>query len=53
MTEESGWRPIVAYALYYAGDAVSRLMRVGAPFGHLYPVYSRLMSWSSAVQGPV
>lgn len=40
----------LAWALYGLGDAVSRLMNLWEPLGHLYPVYNRLMRWSLAVQ---
>lgn len=43
-------RVALAWALYWAGDAVSRLM-LRADFLRLYPLYNRLMILSSEVQG--
>jgi hypothetical protein len=44
-------RWLAAWTLYWMGDAVSRVMHLAEPLGRLYPVYSRLMCWSDAVQG--
>lgn len=42
-----GW--LVSWCLYWVGHGISRVMNnaVGA---HLYPIYSRVMIWSSEVQ---
>jgi len=37
---------ILAYILYYLGDFVSKLMNTELT-GWLYPVYNKLMIWSS------
>ncbi len=45
-------RWFASWSLYWLGDAVSRVLRdadFAAPV--LYPIYSRLMRWSSAAQG--
>jgi cytochrome c oxidase subunit IV len=48
-----GMNPLftLAWVLYYAGYMVSVVMRIEwEPVACLYPVYNRLMCWSSAVQ---
>ena len=45
-------RRVAAWVLYGLGDGVSRIMNSAEIFGHLYPVYNRLMGWSVIVQGP-
>lgn len=44
-------RWLLAWSLFALGDAVSRAM-VRADFLHLYPLYNKLMWWSSDIQGP-
>jgi hypothetical protein len=39
-------RTVLAYALYWAGDWISRVMCY-FDWAWLYPIYSRLMIWSS------
>jgi len=43
----------ISYALYWMGHAVSRLDRwdIGWLIDIWYPVYNRLMGWSTRVQG--
>jgi hypothetical protein len=42
---------LISWALFWSGDAVSRVMNLAEPFGHLYPIYNRLMLWSDRIQG--
>jgi hypothetical protein len=45
-------RWFVSWTLFWVGDALSRVMNLGwGPLGRLYPLYNRLMGWSSAIQG--
>jgi hypothetical protein len=44
-------RMALSWALWWLGDLTAKLMRLAEPFGHLYPVYNRLMLWSSDAQG--
>lgn len=47
MRKAIGW--LVSWTLYWLGDIVSRPMNFDCMFW-LYPVYNRLMLWSSQVQ---
>lgn len=42
----------VAWILFWAGHIVSRPMNVWRLAFVLYPIYNRLMGWSSEIQGP-
>lgn len=50
MTPAAFIKFLVAWAIYWMGDAVSRAMAAG-DWMRLNPVYNRLMLWSSDVQG--
>ncbi len=41
---------LIAYPLYWLGHWVSRPMYWWDAFAWLYPVYNRLMCWSSAIE---
>jgi hypothetical protein len=40
---------LIAWPLFWAGHAVSKVMNLHDALGWLYPAYNRLMCWSCAV----
>lgn len=45
-------RKYLAWLLYYAGALVWKIDSKLTLYGCVYPLYNRLMTWSSSVQGP-
>jgi len=41
------WLP--AWACFWIGDGVCRLMRLSSGLGRLYPIYNKCMLWSLAL----
>lgn len=41
---------LVSWTFFWMGDVVAKVMHLLDIFGHLYPIYNKLMNWSINVQ---